>query len=120
MKSITEDSDESEQDRDAVEWPITNELDLHAFRPSEVSSLLPEYFLECMKRGIFGVRVVHGKGRGVLRAGVHQLLNQLDMVQDWQWPVAEGNGGWGATWVGLRQSSPTYDDTDSQVSKPNL
>jgi DNA-nicking Smr family endonuclease len=43
-----------------VEIPITNELDLHAFRADEVGSLLPEYFLECRKRNILAVRVVHG------------------------------------------------------------
>ena len=53
-----------------VEIPITNELDLHTFRASEVSALLPEYFAECRKRNILRVRVIHGKGTGALREGV--------------------------------------------------
>ncbi|TLD68473.1 DNA mismatch repair protein MutS [Phragmitibacter flavus] len=95
--------DATENENEPVEWPITNELDLHAFRPSEVSSLLPEYFLECRKRGIFEVRVVHGKGTGALRVGVHRLLETMEEVADWHWPAGQGSGGWGATWVRLRR-----------------
>ena len=32
--------------------PITPELDLHTFRPSEIGELLPEYFAECRREGI--------------------------------------------------------------------
>jgi DNA-nicking Smr family endonuclease len=88
-----------------VEIPITGELDLHTFRPSEIGDLLPDYFRECAKRGIFSVRVVHGKGTGTLREGVHRLLARLPMVAEWTWPAAEPSGGWGATWVILRRDS---------------
>jgi DNA-nicking Smr family endonuclease len=86
-----------------VEWPITNELDLHAFRPSEVSSLLPEFFAECRARGILTVRVVHGKGSGTLREGVHRLLEKIPEVESWQWPAGAQSGSWGATWVRLKR-----------------
>lgn len=59
---------------DIVEHPIGPELDLHTFRPNEISSLLPEYFNECRKLGILRVRIIHGKGSGTLRTGVHELL----------------------------------------------
>ena len=84
-----------------VAVPITDELDLHAFRPDEISSLLPEYFAECRARGILAVRVVHGKGTGALRAGVHDLLQQMPGVKEWTWPASGPCGGWGATWVYL-------------------
>jgi DNA-nicking Smr family endonuclease len=85
-----------------VEHPIGPELDLHTFRPDEISSLLPEYFAECRQRGIFRVRIIHGKGRGTLRTGVHQLLAKLPEVQQWIWPADETSGSWGATWVVLK------------------
>lgn len=88
---------------DVVEHPIGPELDLHTFRPGEVSSLLPEYFAECRKRGILRVRVIHGKGTGVLRVGIHQLLAQLPEVQQFIWPADETSGSWGATWVVLNR-----------------
>jgi len=85
------------------EIPITGELDLHTFRPSELGELLPEYFSECRKRGILDVRVIHGKGTGALREGVHRLLQRLpDVVESWQYPAGAGSGSWGATWVRLR------------------
>ncbi len=81
--------------------PITDELDLHTFLPNEIGDLLPDYFAECIKLGILTVRVVHGKGTGALREGVHQLLDQLPEVASSQWPAGEQSGGWGATWVFL-------------------
>src|SRR5687767_9358369 len=83
--------------------PITPELDLHTFRPSEIGELLPEYFPACLREGIRGVRVIHGKGSGALREGVHALLRKLPEVQEFHYPAAEG--GWGATWVVLKQSA---------------
>ncbi len=87
---------------DTVEHPIGPELDLHTFRPDEISSLIPEYFAECRKRGIHRVRIIHGKGSGTLRTGVHQLLEKLPEVQQWIWPADETSGAWGATWVVLK------------------
>ncbi len=86
--------------------PISNELDLHTFRPSEIGELLPEYFAECLKAGIFSVRVVHGKGSGALRERVHALLRRLPEVRDFQYPAGAGSGSWGATWVFLKPPSP--------------
>ncbi|MFZ4763666.1 MAG: Smr/MutS family protein [Roseimicrobium sp.] len=84
---------------------ITEELDLHTFRPSEVGELLPAYFAECQRAGILTVRVVHGKGSGALREGVHRLLEQLPEVASWHWPASADTGGWGATWVWLQKDA---------------
>jgi DNA-nicking Smr family endonuclease len=84
-----------------VAIPITGELDLHAFRPGEVTSLLDEYFLECRKRGLRRVRVVHGKGTGALRETVHAHLRRSPQVADFA--LGDGTtGGWGATLVMLK------------------
>ena len=83
---------------------VTNELDLHTFRPSEIGELLPEYFSECLRLGIRGVRVIHGKGTGTLREGVHALLRRLPEVAEFHYPAADG--GWGATWVILKPPAP--------------
>jgi DNA-nicking Smr family endonuclease len=88
-----------------IPFPITGELDLHTFRPDEIGDLLPEYFAECLKKNILTVRVVHGKGSGTLREGVHRLLERLPVVASWQWPAGSGSGGWGATWVWLRRDA---------------
>jgi len=84
------------------EVPITSELDLHTFRPSEIGELLPAYFEECRRNGILSVRVIHGKGTGALREGVHRVLERLPEVESFQYPAGAGSGSWGATWVRLR------------------
>lgn len=91
-------------DEDAHRIPITPELDLHVFRPSEIGELLPEYFAECLLEGIRGVRVIHGKGTGALRESVHSLLRRLPEVQEFHYPASQGN--WGATWVILKPPAP--------------
>lgn len=85
-----------------VEIPITHELDLHTFRADEVGDLLPEYFRECRRKNILAVRVVHGKGSGTLREGVHRLLEKMPEVNSWTWPAGGQSGEWGATWVYLK------------------
>ena len=93
------------QPDDPVEISITNELDLHTFRADETGDLLPEYFLECRKKNILAVRVIHGKGTGALREGVHRLLAQMPEVTSWTWPAGAQSGGWGATWVYLKPAT---------------
>ena len=63
-----------------VAIPITGELDLHTFRPTEVGDLLENYFTECRRRGLLRVRVVHGKGTGTLRTTVHTCLRRSPVV----------------------------------------
>ena len=88
-----------------VELPIDGTLDLHAFRPSEVKDLVPEYLAECRRRGILQVRIVHGKGTGSLRRTVHALLDRLDLVAGYRLGD-ETSGSWGATLVTLRAVKP--------------
>ncbi len=89
------------EEMEPVEIPIDGELDLHTFSPREISSLIPEYLSECLKAGIMEVRIVHGKGRGVLRESVHAILKRMDMVESFM--IAPSHRGhWGATIVRLR------------------
>lgn len=84
-----------------VAIPITGELDLHTFRPAEVTHLLDDYFVECRRRGLRRVRVIHGKGTGVLRATVHAHLRRSPGVAGFA-TGDETSGGWGATVVTLK------------------
>ena len=94
---------------DPISLPITSEIDLHAFRPNEVSSLLREYIRECREKNILLIRIVHGKGTGTLREGVHRLL---DKMQNEVISYTLGNqtsGGWGATVATLKGLEPDND-----------
>ena len=88
-------------DFDHVEMPVNGALDLHYFSPRELSSLIPDYLEACMERGIYQVRIVHGKGTGILRGRVHSILKRLDCVESFSL-AGDGAGGWGATIMRLK------------------
>ena len=81
------------------EYPINGILDLHAFKPNEINSLIPEYITECIKRNIVEIRIIHGKGKGVLRRGVHAILERDPRVISFE--MAKDRSSWGATIVHL-------------------
>jgi DNA-nicking Smr family endonuclease len=95
------DEEENEEGLEPVAIPIDGVLDLHTFRPRDVKELLPEYLDVCRGKGIFEVRVIHGKGSGILRKTVHSMLSRLPIVESFR-TAGEDAGGWGATMVVLK------------------
>jgi DNA-nicking Smr family endonuclease len=91
-----------------VDLPIDGTLDLHAFLPKEVDELIPEYIRACRKRGIYQLRIVHGKGTGTLRRKVHAILGRLEEVDSFRL-AGHGAGGWGATIVMLHPPEGTLE-----------
>ena len=84
-----------------VELPIDGELDLHTFSPKEIKQLIPDYLEACLEKDIYDVRIIHGKGKGVLRRTVHSILERIPYVAGFK--LADGDGGsWGATLVKLK------------------
>lgn len=85
-----------------VKIPITDTLDLHTFNPRELSDLLDDYFTACIEAEIYCVRLIHGKGKGILRNRVLGILRQHPLVQA-SGPPAPDAGGWGAVMVELKR-----------------
>ena len=88
-----------------VRIPIDGNLDLHLFKPREVSDLIDDYFEECVRSGLYEVRVIHGKGSGMLKKRVHSHLAGHPRVASFQ-EASPDAGGWGATLVTLNIDPP--------------
>ena len=82
-----------------IRVPIEAELDLHAFAPRDVPSVVSEYVLAAASAGFREVRVVHGRGRGVQRGIVQAALDRHPCVEAFQDDAASHLG---ATLVRLR------------------
>ena len=67
-------------DEDPVPVPIEGELDLHAFAPRDVRSVVEEYVNAAHHAGREVVRIVHGRGRGVQRGIVQAELERHPLV----------------------------------------
>jgi len=60
--------------------PIEDSLDLHAFHPRDIPSVVEEYIDAAAAAGFDRVRVVHGRGRGVQRGIVQAALDRHPIV----------------------------------------
>ena len=85
-----------------IEIPIDGVLDLHLFNPKELGDLIPDYIEACKEKEIYSIRIIHGKGKGVLRRTVHSLLDRNPNVETYS--LASDRSGWGATVVELIKS----------------
>lgn len=102
----------------AAEYPIDGILDLHTFAPQDVPDLVQDYLDECQRRGLLQIRIIHGRGKGVLRRTVQAALKKRsDVIEAYLAP--RERGGWGATLVTLKQDpklaaeGPTKLSTDA-------
>ncbi len=85
--------------------PIEDALDLHAFAPRDVRSVVEDYLEQAHVRGFTEVRLIHGRGIGAQRASVRAVLARHPLVVRFADAPAE-RGGWGATVVHLRTDAP--------------
>lgn len=83
-----------------VRIPIEDALDLHAFAPKDVASVVDDYLREAQRAGFREVRLIHGRGTGTQRATVRALLARHPLVAGFADAPPE-RGGWGATVVTL-------------------
>lgn len=62
--------------------PLEPEIDLHAFAPSDIPSVVEEYVSAAWDAGLRVVRLVHGRGRGVQRGIVQATLDRHPRVAE--------------------------------------
>jgi len=92
----------------AVDEPIRiqieDALDLHAFAPRDIPSVVDEYLEAASAGGFSEVRLIHGRGIGVQRKIVQAVVARHPRVAGYADAPAE-RGGAGATIVRLRPRS---------------
>jgi dsDNA-specific endonuclease/ATPase MutS2 len=64
----------------AKHLPIESSLDLHAFRPRDVASVVEEYVNAAHEAGLTEVRLIHGRGTGTQRGMVQRVLDRHSLV----------------------------------------
>ena len=69
------------EDDEPVRIPIEPEIDLHAFAPRDIPSVVEEYINEAHAAGFREVRLVHGRGLGVQRLAVQRALDRHALVE---------------------------------------
>jgi DNA-nicking Smr family endonuclease len=84
-----------------VRLPIDGLLDLHAFAPRDVKSVVEEYVTAAHAEGLGEIRIVHGRGRGVQRGIVQNALERHPLVEQFHDDPASHLG---ATIVRLKSS----------------
>ena len=72
--------------------PIEGTLDLHAFEPRDIKSVVEEYVNAAHEAGLSEVRLIHGRGTGVQRGIVQQALERHPLVDEF-WDAAETHLG---------------------------
>ncbi len=90
------------QDDEPVILPIEDALDLHAFRPRDIPDVVRSYLEGAREAGLSEVRLIHGRGRGVQKERVRQVLEKSELVDGYE-EATPDRGGWGATVVKLHR-----------------
>ena len=90
-------------DEEPVDIPIDDAIDLHTFAPRDVLSVVDDYLRAAHEAGLATVRLIHGRGKGVQRAGIQRLLREHLLVERY-WDAPESHLG--ATLVQLVRRGP--------------
>ncbi len=82
--------------------PTREEIDLHRLTVDEAIPKLDDFLHAAFQAGLYQVRVIHGKGSGILRREVGRYLSDHPLVRFHE-PADRYHGGIGATQVELSE-----------------
>ena len=75
-------------------WAIQDGIDLHGLTRDQATAMAAEFLAQCLARGLRCVRIVHGKGLGILKARLGKWLPQREEVLAYcQAPANQGGSG---------------------------
>jgi DNA-nicking Smr family endonuclease len=72
--------------------PVEDSLDLHPFKPRDIASVVDEYVTAAHDAGFTEIRLIHGRGKGVQRVAVQQVLDRHPLVVEF-WDAPESHLG---------------------------
>ena len=76
------------------QWVVEAHLDLHGLTRAEAAASVAEFLRRCSAQRMRCVRIVHGKGLGVLKAKLRRWLPMKEEVLAFtQAPAAQGGSG---------------------------
>jgi dsDNA-specific endonuclease/ATPase MutS2 len=93
--------EEPDHPDDPVILPIEDSIDLHAFAPKEIPSVVESYLEAAREAGFEEVRIIHGRGKGIQKERVRQVLSRSEHVTRFE-EATPDRGGFGATVVKLK------------------
>ena len=85
---------------DLAPAPLTTELHVRGMRPDDAIVKVNEFLDAAVQNGLVSVRIVHGKGRGILRRSIHESLERNSVVKSHR-DAEQRDGGLGVTIVEL-------------------
>ena len=94
----------TEGDDEVHRVPVESSLDLHAFHPRDIPSVVEEYVTAAHEAGLREVRLIHGRGKGIQRGIVQAVLERHALVEEF-WDATETHLG--ATVARLQSTGPT-------------
>jgi len=75
-------------------WAIEDGVDLHGLNRDQAAAIVVEFLNYCLAHRLRCVRIVHGKGLGILKAKLRKWLPQREEVLAYcQAPASEGGSG---------------------------
>jgi len=75
-------------------WSVQDGVDLHGLTREQAAAVVVEFLQHCAMHGLRCVRIVHGKGLGILKAKLGQWLPQREEVLAYcQAPANDGGSG---------------------------
>ena len=75
-------------------WSIQDGVDLHGLNRDQAAAMVVEFLNHCLARGVRCVRIVHGKGLGILKAKLKKWLPRREEVLAFcQAPANDGGSG---------------------------
>ena len=85
---------------DLAPAPSTTELHVRGMRPDDAIIEVNDFLDAAVRNSLESVRIVHGKGRGVLRRSIHEALQRNSVVKSHR-DAEQRDGGLGVTVVDL-------------------